>query len=127
MSINYYFENGLAVFTADGISPYEEFISVFNCLSHDPSAATPLKIIFDTRHTDYAPPSNEIKSLIGHLGKNTIYLDSRWAIVAYRNSLQFGVGRMFGSLAESHGICSETFSDIDVARSWLLQPENKTV
>lgn len=126
MSIDYNLENGLVVFTADGFSPYEEIISVFDSLSRDPSVTTPLKIIIDTRQTDYAPPSNEIESLIEYLGKITIYLGSRWAIVAPRNSLQFGVGRMFGALVEGSGICSETFSDIDAARSWLLQSKNQT-
>ena len=119
MSIAYQLDDSMAVVTPHGINALDDVRLVFEALLADPALAYPAKILFDARHTDYGPPSEELEALSEFLAGQAPLRSSRWAIVANANSLVFGLTRMFCCMAESLGIHAEPFSDYDAARQWL--------
>ena len=122
MSITFRFHDPLVVVTPYGVNSLEEVCGIFEEIIEEPGFKPPAKILFDARHTDYGPPSEELEMLSEFLGKLDAYRDSRWAIVASTNTLVYGLTRMFCCLAESQGICAEPFSNFDEACQWLLDP-----
>ena len=123
MSIGYRIDGPIVVVTPHGKNTLEDVCGVFEAILADPAFNPPAKILFDGRHTDYGPPSEELELLSEFLAKLDAYRESRWAIVALINSLVYGLTRMFCCMAESLGIYAEPFSDYDAARQWLLDPD----
>ena len=122
MSIGYRIDGPLVVVTPYDYNTLEDVCGVFEGLIADPGFIFPAKILFDGRHTDYGPPSEELEMLSEFLAKLDAYRESRWAIVALSNSLVYGLTRMFCCMAESLGIYAEPFSDFDAASQWLFDP-----
>ena len=122
MSIAYSIDDQIVAVSVHGISEYEEVRRAFDEIASTLNSAMPARILFDARHTDYAPPSEELGALAEHLGATEAYRGSRWAIVAPPNSHMFGVCRIFCSYAEYEGLRVETFSSYNAARTWLNNP-----
>ena len=122
MSIDYRIDGGLVVVIPYGVNTFEDVCALFERLIADPAFSPPAKILFDARHTNYGPPSEEIEMLSEFLAKIEPFKKSRWAVVANPGTLVYGLSRMFCCLAESQGILAESFADCDEARRWLLDP-----
>lgn len=123
MSIAYHFDGPLAVVIPHGVNSLENVCGVFENIVADTAFMPPARILFDARHTDYGPPSQELEALSEFLANIAAFRKSWWAIVANGNTLVYGLSRMFCCLAESQGIYAEPFSDYEMARRWLLNPE----
>jgi hypothetical protein len=123
MSIEYTIDRSLIVVTPYGVNAFEDVATVFEKIIADPAFNAPARILFDARHTDYGPPSEELEALAEFLAEHDTYRQSRWAIVANSNTLVYCLTRMFCCLAESQGIYAEPFSDYEEARAWLVMPE----
>lgn len=126
MRIDYTIDENLIVVTAYDFSTLDEIRQAFEKIMDDPAFNFPANVLFDVRHTDDGPSTEELETLAEQLGKLEAYFDSRWAVVAHPNTLLYGISRMFCCLAESQGLCIEPFSDYDAACAWLLQPEPVT-
>lgn len=123
MSIAYHIDYPLAVVTPLGINSLEDVCGVFADMIVDPELPVPAKILFDARHTDYGPPSEELEALSEFLAEQAAFRESRWAIVAHTNTLVYGLTRMFCCLAESQGMRAEPFTNYEQARQWLLETD----
>ena len=119
MSIGYRIDGPIVVVTPHGANSLNDVCRIFEVLLADPAFNPPAKILFDARHTDYGPPSEDLELLSEFLAKLDAYHESQWAIVATSNTLVYGLTRMFCCMAESLGIHAEPFSDYDAARQWL--------
>ena len=122
MSIDYRIDGDLVVVIPYGVNTFEDVCALFERLIADPVFSPPAKILFDARHTNYGPPSEELEMLSEFLAKPDALKKSRWAVVANPGTLVYGLSRMFCCLAESQGIFAEPFADCDEARCWLLDP-----
>jgi len=122
MSIDYRIDGDLVVVIPYGVNTYEDVCGLFERLIADPAFSPPAKILFDARHTNYGPPSEELEMLSEFLAKPDALKKSRWAVVANPGTLVYGLSRMFCCLAESQGILAESFVDCHEARHWLLDP-----
>jgi len=125
MSLEYSIDDHRIVVTAYGVTPPEEVVMTFERLAADAAFRSPANILFDARHTEYGPSTEEIEAVVRSLGKLEAFKGSRWATVANPNTLVFGVARMFCCLAESEGFCIEPFSDYEAACAWLREPESE--
>lgn len=45
--------------------------------------------------------------------------EMKWAVIAEKNSLAFGLSRMFSTFAEDNGLNVMVFRDSDQAMAWL--------
>ena len=125
MSLEYSINDHRIVVTAYGVTPLEEVVQTFESIAADAAFQPPANILFDARHTEYGPSTEEIEAVVRSLGKLEAFKGSRWATVANPNTLVFGVARMFCCLAESEGFCIEPFSDYEAACAWLCEPESE--
>ena len=125
MSLEYSINEHCIVVTAYGVTPIEEVIMTFERLAADAAFQPPANILFDARHTEYGPPSEELEAVVNSLGKLEAFKGSRWATVANPNTLVFGVARVFCCLAESEVFCIEPFSAYETACDWLREPESE--
>jgi len=119
MSVDYSIDEELVVVTPYGFNAFDDMSNVFKKIISDPAVNAPIKILFDARHTDYGPPSEELEALVEFLGKLDAFRGSRWAIVAHPETLVFGLARMFCCFAESQAMVADTFTDDNAARAWL--------
>ena len=122
MSIDYRIDGDLVIVIPYGVNTFEGVCGLFESVIADPAFKPPAKILFDARHTDYGPPSEELEMLAEFLAKPDAFKKCRWAVVANPDTLVYGLSRMFCCLAESQGIFAEPFADCDEARRWLLNP-----
>jgi hypothetical protein len=125
MSLEYSINDHCIVVTVYGVTPIEEVVQTFESIVADAAFQPPANILFDARHTEYGPSTEEIEAVVRSLGKIEAFKGSRWATVANPNTLVFGVARMFCCLAESEGFCIEPFSDYEAACAWLREPESE--
>jgi hypothetical protein len=126
MTIRVAFQDHLVVVSAHGVSTFDEVRAAFDAIVARPDLHLPARILFDTRHTDHAPPGEELGALAEYLGRRASWRDSRWAVVAHPNTCMFGACRAFCCHAEFEGLRVETFSDDAAARTWLLTPDSQS-
>ena len=123
MSIAYRIDAPVVTVVPYGVNTLEDVRGVFDTLLADPAFDPPAGFLFDSRHTEYGPPSEELEALSEYLAGVDAFRKCRWAIVANPNTLVYGLTRMFCCLADSQGMVAEPFSDFEKARAWLLDPE----
>ena len=119
MSLDYQIDGDTIVVTIHGSAFYEETARTFESITADPAFKKPARILFDGRHTDYGPPTDEIHAMAERLGGMAEFDGSSWAMVAAPDTLMYGLGRMFASFLEMQGFSGALFDDINKARKWL--------
>jgi len=115
----------LAVLEAHGEVTRDEAIAQFRAVctelaaraSADPSAR--YGVLLDTRHAANVPTPADIIAVLEEISRHRSALQpSRWALLA-TEPVHYGMGRLFSTYAEGHGIDLRVFGAPDTAIAWL--------
>jgi hypothetical protein len=123
MPITIEFPDGQSVVEIALVAPFkaDEVIDASSTLTSDKRFAADSSLLVDCRSTDYVADTRTIRLLLQVILDKDLSEGHSIALVV-STDLQYGMGRVFASLAQVKGIKTQIFRSVEEAREWLADP-----
>jgi hypothetical protein len=109
------------VVRGSGPGSYAESEEIRDALRAMTAPGSGARVLFDVRHLEYLPTSNEAHDIAESYGQLAAMHGFRMAYLARLGSAQFGIARMVGTFEELFGVPASVFSTEADALAWLAQ------
>lgn len=107
-------------FSYPGGDGFQRINDDFNDLASNPKITNRMNVLVDLRSLPTTPKSEDMKKLAGRLDALNEKLGPKVSFVV-KNSMEFGMIRVFGAYADLHGFKINIFETEETAISWLME------
>jgi hypothetical protein len=119
MAVHYEFIDDLIKFTYFGDTELDALGEVWSSALADPAFKRCSKILIDASQSALNLSTEFIETRTARMARFKQLAEMKWAVVAGKNNLAFGLSRMFSTFAEDNGLNVMVFRDSDQAMAWL--------
>ena len=119
MAVQYEFIDDLLKFTYFGDTELEALSEVWFSALADPAFKRCRKMLIDASQSELNLSTEFIETRTARMARLKQLAEMKWAVVAEKNNLAFGLSRMFSTFAEDIGLNVMVFKDSDQAMAWL--------
>jgi hypothetical protein len=119
MAVHYEFIDDLLKFTYSGDTELDRLSEVWFSALADPAFKRCRKMLIDASLSELNMPAEFIETRTARMARFKQLAKIKWAVVAEKNNLAFGLSRMFSTFAEDIGLNVMVFRDSEQAMAWL--------
>ena len=119
VAVQYEFIDDLLKFTYFGDTELEALSEVWFSALADPAFKRCRKMLIDASQSELNLSAAFIEERTARMARFKQLAEMKWAVVAEKNNLAFGLSRMFSTFAEDIGLNVMVFKDSDQAMAWL--------